>query len=229
MPKTAIITGASRGIGREIAVALADQGHQVIAIARSEEKLNKLHQAYPRNIQVARVDLTQETELNQFTKSISEKPIDILINNAGSLINKAFSELSPEDWQHMLDANLMSAINTTKAILPLLNAQSHIVNISSMGGFQGSSKFPGLTAYSVAKGALSILSECLAAEFADRQVAVNALCLGSVQTEMFNRAFPGFDAATQPEEMGTYIADFALNGLNFYNGKVLPVALNDPS
>jgi NAD(P)-dependent dehydrogenase (short-subunit alcohol dehydrogenase family) len=229
--KNIIVTGASRGIGREILVELASRGHHTMGVARSGKELEALQGLHPEHIRSLTTDLTDSSDISDLVHSVSESAsgVDILINNAGALINKPFTELTGNDWKHMLDVNLLSVINLTKALLPLMNKNSHIVNISSMGGFQGSSKFPGLTAYSVAKGAVSILSECLAVEFSDLQIRVNALCLGSVQTEMFNQAFPDFDAATQPEAMGTYVADFALNGSDFYNGKVLPVALNNPS
>jgi NAD(P)-dependent dehydrogenase (short-subunit alcohol dehydrogenase family) len=98
-----------------------------------------------------------------------------------------------------------------------------------MGGFQGSDKFPGLSAYSVTKGTLSILTECLAVELQDKNIKVNCLCLGAVQTEMLNEAFPGLTAPVEASQMGTYISDFVINGHTFYNGKVLPVALQNPS
>lgn len=229
--KTAIVTGASRGIGKACALSLAEKSHRVIAIARSEHLLQKLEEQYPDSISYIQGDLTHNADLKKIETSLKEKrlQLDILINNAGALIRKPFRELTNEDWQSMLNANLLSAINLTKKVLPWIKEKGHIVNVSSMGGFQGSSKFPGLTAYSVAKGAMSIWSECLAAELKADNIAVNALCLGSVQTEMFHEAFPGFEAATKPNKMGSYIADFALNGSTFYNGKVLPVALNDPS
>ena len=231
MSKKIIVTGASRGIGKETALDLAKNGHSVWILARTGQRLHEVQQKYPDQIRYKAIDLTDENSIKQFADELNEDDhkIDALINNAGALINKPFSELSSADWQKMLDANLMSTVHTTKYLLPLMAENSHIVNISSMGGFQGSSKFPGLTAYSVAKGSVSILTECLAAECSNRKVSVNALCLGSVQTEMFNQAFPDFDAATQPKEMGTYIADFSLNCHKFYNGKVLPVALQDPS
>lgn len=231
MSKTALVTGASRGIGKEIASALARQNHRVLAIARTEQRLQELQQNHPDYIDFRAMDLTNSDEIQNLSDHLDEQnlSVDILVNNAGGLINKSFMELSKEDWQYMLHVNLMSVIELTKALVPNMDAGAHIVNISSMGGFQGSSKFPGLTAYSVTKGGVSILSECLAAELADESISVNALCLGSVQTEMFNNAFPNFDADVSPEDMGTYIADFALNGSTFYNGKVLPVALSNPS
>lgn len=229
MTKTILITGASRGIGYQTALALAERNHHILAVARSREALEQLQQTHPDSISIFPTDLTHQTQLRNLFEFIAEnaREIDVLINNAGALINKPFEELTSNDWQKMIDVNLLSVINLTRGLIPFLAEQSHIVNISSMGGFQGSEKFPGLTAYSVAKGAVSILSECLAAEL--DQIRVNALCLGSVQTEMFATAFPDFKADVSSEKMGTYIAEFALNGSTYYNGKVLPVALQNPS
>ncbi|WP_142715951.1 SDR family NAD(P)-dependent oxidoreductase [Fodinibius sediminis] len=230
MSKVIIVTGASRGIGFETAQQLADRGHRVFAVARSAGPLGKLQGLFPEQINAVPADLTDEHSVGRLVEAISSEVdgVNILINNAGVLINKPFEELSLDEWRAQLDSNLISAVNITKQLLPHFNTKGHILNISSMGGFQGSTKFPGLSAYSVSKGALSILTESLAAEFKDRQLAVNALCLGAVHTEMFEAAFPGFEAPVSPEEMGSYIADFSLSGSTFYNGKILPVALEDP-
>lgn len=230
MTKTAVVTGASRGIGFQISTALAEREHRVIAVARSEEELTNLADQYPDLIRAFPADLSRDSDIRKLEKEVSEsyRALDILINNAGVLINKPFEELDKDDWQKMININLLTAVDLTKNLLPYFSEGSHIINISSMGGFQGSDKFPGLSAYSVAKGALSILSECLSVELADRSISSNALCLGAVQTEMFEQAFPGFEAPITAKEMGTYIADFALSGSKFYNGKVLPVALSNP-
>lgn len=230
MTKTAIVTGASRGIGYDTAIALASKGHNVIGVARSRKALERLQQTHPEQIEILPTDLTVQQELNRLTTTISEnyESIDILINNAGALINKPFLELTKENWEKMINVNLLTAVDLTRNFIPHFSNEAHILNISSMGGFQGSSKFPGLSAYSVAKGALSILSECLAVELASRNIHSNALCLGAVQTEMLEEAFPGFEAPVSAKEMGTYIADFALNGAKFYNGQVLPVTIGNP-
>ncbi|HKK46043.1 MAG TPA: SDR family oxidoreductase [Balneolaceae bacterium] len=230
MPKVAIVTGASRGIGKETCRALAQKRHTVIAVARSEEKLKDLERENPSYVKAVPTDLTNPDEINKLNEIIRNNyhGIDILVNNAGTLINKPFRELSLDDWRSQIDSNLMSAVAISKKLLPLFNKPAHVVNISSMGGFQGSVKFPGLTAYSVSKGALSIFTECLAAELKDKKIGVNALCLGAVQTEMLKEAFPGIAAPVNPGEMGEYIADFASTGHRFYNGKILPVALEDP-
>jgi NAD(P)-dependent dehydrogenase (short-subunit alcohol dehydrogenase family) len=85
-----------------------------------------------------------------------------------------------------------------------------------------------LAAYSSAKGALSILTECMAEEFKDQNISVNCLALGAVQTQMLETAFPGIQAPVDADTMGMYLANFALNGHLVYNGKVLPVSLSTP-
>lgn len=229
MSKVAVVTGASRGIGKEICEKFADKGHHAVAVARSEQPLSKLAVSYP-NISAIPTDLTDQRDLDKLIKLLEKDfdNIDILINNAGVLINKSFEELTLDDWRSQIESNLISAVHITKKMLPLFNDAAHIVNISSMGGFQGSAKFPGLAAYSVSKGALSILSECLSVEFSERNIKTNALCLGAVQTEMFKEAFPSMEAPVNVKEMGDYISDFALEGSTFFNGKILPVALEDP-
>lgn len=228
--KTVIITGASRGIGFETATRLASDGHHVIAIARSKDKLELLKSHNPDQITIYSFDLNNESEFSQLVSSIKKliTKVDILINNAGALINKPFENLTDEDWQQMIDVNLFSGVRLIRELLPVMHSGSHIVNISSMGGFQGSQKFPGLSAYSVAKGALVILTESLAKELNDRGIHINCLCLGAVQTEMLGQAFPGFKAPVTAAEMAAFITDFAVKHGHFFNGKILPVAMNDP-
>lgn len=232
-----IITGASSGVGFEAVLDLtANKEHQVIALARSTEKLRKLHEIatslnhdggglYPAQFDIVFDDYPGS--LIPFIQSKFDK-VDILINNAGALVNKPFMETSMEDFAHMFQSNFLGHVQMIQHIAPLMNEGGHIVNISSMGGFQGSSKFPGLAAYSSSKGALATLTECLAEEFKERGIKVNCLALGSAQTEMFETAFPGMQAGTLAFEMGRYVADFAQNGQKYYNGKVLPVASTTP-
>lgn len=230
MSKIAIVTGASRGIGFEICKALASEGHRVIAVARSKEPLQQLNEDFPDNIEAKPTDLTESSDIEQLASFIGTKyeRADILINNAGALVNKPFLELTMEDWEKMININLYAAVELVKQLVPIFSEEAHIVNISSMGGYQGSAKFPGLSAYSVAKGALSVLSECLAVELSEKKIRSNALCLGAVKTEMLEEAFPGFDPPVKADQIGTYIARFALEGHIFYNGQVLPVTLGDP-
>ena len=231
-----IITGASSGVGFEAVIELIQQsGHRIIALARSEEKLARLLEIskslnpdctlYPVAFDIVHDDYIH---LKQFIELHFEGQIDVLINNAGTLINKPFAELGETDFVEMLQSNYLGHVRIIQAMLPLLAKKSHILNIGSMGGFQGSAKFRGLSAYSASKAALHTLTECLAQELADQEIKVNCLALGSAQTEMLERAFPGYQSPVMAFEMGKYIADFALTGHHFFNGKILPVAVSTP-
>ncbi len=105
---------------------------------------------------------------------------------------------------------------------------AHIVNIGSMGGVQGSVKFSGLSLYSSSKGALAILTECLAEELRSSGVSVNMLALGAVDTEMLQKAFPGYKAPVSPAGMASFIANFAKTGHHFMNGRIIPLSLSTP-
>ncbi|HTI60723.1 SDR family oxidoreductase [Mucilaginibacter sp.] len=231
-----IITGASSGVGFEAVLELIlSNRHKVIALARSEDKLGRLAEIaqglnpdcalFPIAFDIVHDDYAG---LLQFIASRFDNRVDVLINNAGQLINKPFTDLEESDFVEMLQSNYIGHVRIIQSLLPLMQANSHIVNIGSMGGYQGSSKFPGLAAYSASKAALHTLTECLAQELTDRQIKVNCLALGSAQTEMLEKAFPGYQSPVLAFEMGKYIADFALTGHKFYNGKILPVASATP-
>ena len=228
--KTIVITGASKGIGFETALSLLNQGCYVVAIARSSEELEQLRsQSSSKNLLLITADITSKEELEKISSEVAKlEKIDGLINNAGMVLNRSFLETSQEDWRSIFDVNFFAPVQLIRILKPLLRKGSHIVNIGSMGGFQGSEKFPGLSAYSTSKGALAILSECLNAEFSNEGIAVNCLCLGAVQTKMLEEAFPGYEAPVSPKEMGSYISYFVLKSHNFMNGKIIPVSLNNP-
>ncbi len=228
-----IITGASGGIGQATAREFAKNGtHNLVLISRNEERLIQLSKDLKKYkskvlIQPLDINLHEISELKHTIDGLGGK-IDILINNAGSLINKPFSEITTDDFDQVCDTNFKSPFFLIQTLLPFFNNGAHIVNISSMGGYQGSVKFPGLSAYSSSKGALSILTECLALELSEKGISVNCLALGSVQTPMLEKAFPGFVAQTSPDEMAQYISWFAMHAHKWMNGKVLPVSLSTP-
>lgn len=228
-----VITGASSGIGREVAVRLAGVSqNRIYAVARNLRALLSLAESSEnRNIMPVSLDITGDrSSLRGLKKRISDEAVrvDILINNAGYLVNKPFEEHTDDEIASIIAVNFTSAAVLTAELLPLMGRGSHVVNIGSMGGYQGSLKFAGLSFYSASKGALAVMTECLAAEYADRGISFNCLCPGAVQTEMFSKAFPGFSAPVSPAEMAGFIADFAVNGNKFFNGKILPVALSVP-
>jgi len=225
--KKVIITGTSRGIGFELAQLFASQGHQVLALSRNDKPLQSLN---IENITTLSVDVCKNDELEKVQRFLSEdwKEVDILIHNAGFLINKPFAELTKDDFYRVYDVNVFGVAELTQVCLPYLKSGSHVVTISSMGGIQGSMKFPGLAAYSSAKGAAITLSELLAEEYKEQGIAFNVLAIGAVQTEMLAEAFPDYQAPLSASEMAEYVFNFATTGNKFYNGKVLQVSSSTP-
>jgi NAD(P)-dependent dehydrogenase (short-subunit alcohol dehydrogenase family) len=231
-----ILTGASRGIGFETALSMAKNSHcRIMAIARNQGALERLSneiKAFQNGSQLFPIafDLEQEDSILKIIQQIEFhhfKP-DILINNAGLLINSSITELNPTDFDRMFQLNVKSVFFLVQSLIPYFQKGSHIINISSMGAYQGSAKFAGLSLYSASKGALAVLTESMAEELKPYQISVNCLALGAVQTEMLAEAFPGYSAPVSAAQMGKFIADFAFNGNRFFNGKILPVSLSTP-
>lgn len=225
--KNIVITGTSRGIGLEVCRLFAAQGHRILSLSRTiHPDLLQMP-----NVTALSVDLAN---LSEFTEEINKHltttlgRVDALIHNAGALVNKPFETLTLADFQRVYEVNVFGVAQLTQLCLPLMSAGSHVLTLSSMGGVRGSAKFPGLAAYSSSKGAVITLSELLAEEYKDKGVSFNVLALGAVQTEMLSEAFPGYQAPISAPEMGAYVADFALNGQRFYNGKVLEVSSSTP-
>ena len=225
-----IITGAGKGIGFETVKAFCDvSNNNIIAISRNIDQLNEIKIKgentflFPISYDLSNINSDLKDEILSHFKTI-----DILINNAGLLINKHFEALTTSDFDQIFNINVKSVFQIVQMLVNYFSKNSHIINISSMGGFQGSSKFKGLSLYSASKGALNILTECMAEELADRNIKVNSLSLGSVNTEMLQQAFPGYEAQVQPKEMALYIKNFAETTLHFLNGKIIPVSLSTP-
>ena len=225
--KKIIITGTSRGIGFELAKQFAENNFQVLALSRNQKPLEELQL---KNITTLAVDVCKQEDLEKVKTYIASEwnEVDILIHNAGFLINKPFENLTKDDFFRVFDVNVFGVAALTQVCIPFLKHGSHVVTISSMGGIQGSLKFPGLAAYSSAKGAVITLSELLAEEYKEQEIAFNVLALGAVQTEMLEEAFPGYQAPINAIDMANYIYNFSLSGNQFYNGKILQVAMTNP-
>jgi len=224
--KNIIVTGTSRGIGFELVKQFAAGGHQVLALSRNEKPVEALGFE---NVTAFSCDLTEATAYKAVENAIADwDTVDILINNAGALLNKPFLETDTTDFEHIYNVNVFAVAELTRRVLPKMNHQSHVVTISSMGGVQGSIKFPGLAAYSSSKAAVITLTELWAEEFKDGGPSFNVLAIGAVQTEMLAEAFPGYQAPLQPQDMAAYIKNFALTGQQFYNGKLLQVSSSTP-
>jgi short-subunit dehydrogenase len=224
--KNVIITGTSRGIGNELALKFANEGHNVLAISRTIATNLAKH----KNVTCLSVDLSNESELKNIDQFLSStwKKVNIVIHNAGAIMLKPFTGTSVKDFKKIYDVNVFGVVSLTQIALPYLKMGSHVVTISSMGGIQGSMKFAGLSAYSSSKGAVITLAELLSEEYKEEGISFNVLALGSVQTEMLEEAFPGYQAPLSASQMADYIMDFSLKGNQFFNGKVLQVSSSTP-
>ncbi len=222
-----IITGSSRGIGFEMAQLFANEGHQVLALSRNEKPIQELKH---KNITAFSFDIAKKEDIKRMEDYISENwtSVDVLINNAGRLLNKPFLESSMDEFEEVYRVNVFGVAHITQSVIPYMSKSGHVVTISSMGGVQGSAKFPGLSAYSSSKGAVITLTELWAEEFKENGPSFNVLALGAVQTEMLEEAFPGYQAPVTAFEMASYIKDFALTGHKVYNGKMLQVSNSTP-
>lgn len=233
-----LLTGASRGIGAALARKLTGSGHTVLMVSRNRKALQTIADDCNRLAgktvcHAIPFDLTDLTDLEaEFRSMIKEHTgvVDALVNNAGRMINKPFSRTTHGEVRNLFDTNLFAPAQLIRICLPMMvdSDLKHVVNITSMGGFQGSAKFSGLSYYSASKAALGNLTECLAEELGEKGIRVNALAIGSVQTEMLGEAFPGYRAPLNPEEMAEFIRWFTLEGSGYFNGKILPVSVSTP-
>lgn len=229
MSKTIVVVGASRGIGKEIVLRYAQNpAHKVIALSRNTEAMKAFDSLS--NVTSIGFDLAKNNVKKAAEDIFTDLgTIDILINNAGYLVNKPFAEISHTDFAQSYQVNAIGPMEVTQAAVPKLAEHGgHIVNISSVGGFQGSMKFPGLTAYSTSKAAIVSFTELFAEEYKETKIKINCLCLGAVQTEMLEEAFPGYEAPVTPSEMAEFICDFGMNAHKWMNGKIVPVSLSNP-
>ncbi|MDY0077343.1 MAG: SDR family oxidoreductase [Bacteroidales bacterium] len=231
-----IIAGCGRGIGFETAKIFAQlKDIRVLALSRNITQLELLKESIKEQYKGSEfipfsIDFDQIAFTNQIIKVVEQqrfKP-SILIYNAGLLINKPIREFTESDFDRQFHVNVKAGFLLIQTLLPYFAENAHIVTISSMGGYQGSSKFPGLSLYSAAKGALAVMSECFAEELKDSKISVNSLALGAAQTEMLEMAFPGIKAPLSAAQMAEFIADFAMNGSKYFNGKILPVSISTP-
>jgi NAD(P)-dependent dehydrogenase (short-subunit alcohol dehydrogenase family) len=225
--KKVVIAGTSRGIGLELVKIFSESGHSVLALSRNIEPVKNLAL---KGVETLECDITNDQDLQKFDVYLEStfKKVDILVNNAGAILNKPFLQSSPGDFQKVYAANIFGVAGLIQKAIPFMDREGHVVNISSMGGVQGSTKFAGLSVYSSSKAALITLTEMLAEEFKKQGPSFNVLALGAVQTEMLEEAFPGYKAPLKADEMAKYIVDFSLTGNKFYNGKLLQVSSSTP-
>lgn len=222
--KTIVVTGTSSGIGHQICIQAAKMNFHVISVSRNIEPLKDIG-----GIESFAIDITNKDSVDEFIANLKSRKIkiDILINNAGYLVSELFGDTTYDSFKKTFDVNVFGLAEITRSLIPIINSDGHVINISSIGGVNGSKKFPGLSAYSSSKAAVIALTEVLAEEHQNGP-SFNVLALGAVQTKMLKEAFPDYNADTKPEEMAKYILDFAINGNKLFNGKLISVSNSNP-
>jgi short-subunit dehydrogenase len=232
IPMNYLVTGTSRGIGKQLLIILLKNNNQVITISRSKTNIRKeLSADKLKGWTEITGDLTSEIIFKKIKQVLDKNnSLDVLINNAGYLVNKPFEQLTVSDFNRSFSVNVLSPSLLINLSLPHLNNsnQGKVINIGSIGGIQGSAKFTGLAFYSSSKGALATLTECLAEEYKDSNITFNYLALGAVQTEMLEKAFPGFQAPVSAIQMAEFIFQYSIYGANMMNGKIVSVGLTTP-
>ena len=237
MMKNILITGCSRGIGFETVKSFAKfHNISVLAISRDNTGLKKLEKECKLanaefSLHILSVDLEDMGAIDvilQYIKQKMNNSLDGVIHNAGFLVKKTFTEITKLELEKSFKVNFFSPFLLTQKLIPLFTKNAHVLSISSMGGVQGSKKFPGLSAYSTSKATLITLTECLAEEFEMTDLIFNCLALGAVQTEMLSQAFPGYTAPLSADEMGAFISNFFIDGRKYFNGQVIPISLTTP-
>jgi 3-oxoacyl-[acyl-carrier protein] reductase len=208
MLKTVLVTGASKGIGRAIALRLGAAGWHVVGLARSERELNTLGE----NIAAAggtftglACDLRDRAGTALALQGVA---CDVLVNNAGVMFRKPFIDLTPDEWHAMVDVNFNAIYHVTRAVLPgmIERNHGHIVNIASIAG---RSAFVGGSCYAATKHAVLGLSESLMLEVRDHGVRVSVVLPGSVATELT----PGGSAkawALRPDDVASCVEGILL-------------------
>jgi NAD(P)-dependent dehydrogenase (short-subunit alcohol dehydrogenase family) len=210
--RVAVVTGASRGIGRAIAAALSNAGAVVAGCARH---------AAPG---VASCDVRVADEVAAFAEEVQKRlgAPDILVNNAGTVARARIDELSVEAWDDVVDANLKGTFLVTRAFLPMMRARrsGRIINIASIAGRQGTA---GLGAYCAAKHGVVGLTRALAAELRDEGIVANAVCPGSVDTDMLRVGQPGAKPDMSPEDVAGVVLYLAAEAPSALTGSCVDV------
>ena len=216
-----LLSGCSRGIGLQILQVLlnSDKVETVFALSSNINRLPK-HSS----LVAVEVDFMTDLWMDKVIEYVNDKEIHGLINNAGYLYNGKTGAIPQYEINKMLTINYSAPLQLIQGLLDnLKRGKAHIVNIGSMGGVSGSSKFPGLSVYSSTKAALANLSECWAEELKEYGIASNCLALGAVNTEMLHEAFPGYVAPTSAIQIAK-----AISFDKVMNGKIIPLSVSTP-
>lgn len=225
--KVAVVTGASSGIGRSVALKLAQQGARVAVLARSAERLASLSAQWPDRILAVTGDVADLADVERLFSAVETRfgHCEILVNNAGGIDPAPLVDTTLDQWRRMFAVNVDAVFLTCRRALPsmLERGSGAIVNVASISGVPGPEKFPGFVSYCASKGAVISLTEALAGEIKGRGVRVNAVSPGSVDTPMWAEASGGAPAAMTADEVAETILFLTSDRSRPMNGQNLHV------
>jgi len=235
--QTAVVTGASRGIGKAIALRLAAAGAKVACVARSEDKLRETAEtisAAGGTAEVHPCDVTNSESVSKLIEGLHEKwgRVDIVVNNAGITKDTLIPRMTDEDWDTVISTNLRSVFLFTRAasLVMMRQRSGRIVNISSVSGIMGN---PGQANYSASKAGIIGLTRTVARELAGRKVTVNAICPGFISSDMTDALGPAIIEEVkkrvpakrlgEADEVADAVLYLASDSASYLTGQVLVV------
>ena len=223
--KKAIVTGGNRGIGKGIVLGLIEQGYTVLATCRNISNFDYSHD----KLSLANLDISDASSVENFQKTVSEFEPNILINNAGITKDNLFLRMSDEDWENVINTNLNGVFRITKLVVKGMFKKrwGRIINISSVSGSMGN---PGQTNYSASKAGVDALTRSLAKELGSRNITVNSIAPGFIETDMTEGVIDQqildkipLRRAGKPEDIASLVNFLSSEESNYITGQTLVV------
>ena len=235
--KKALVTGASKGIGASIAIALAEAGANLVLVGRSEDSLSTTRavvESLGRKTETLIADVESRAQISEAFKNIEQLNVEIVVNNAGSISRSPAIETSLDDWDRIIDTNLNSVFQISQLCAKLMLAKGHgrIINIASLLSFQGGINVP---AYTASKHAVAGVTKALANEWGAKGVTVNAIAPGYISTDNTQALRNDPDRNTSilaripigrwgtPEDLAAVAVFLASPAASYINGEIITV------
>lgn len=235
--KKALVTGASKGIGASIAIAMAQAGAEVVLVGRSQDSLSATRttiEKLGRTTETLIADVESRAQISEAFKSIEELNVEIVVNNAGSISRAPAIETSLGDWDRIIDTNLNSVFQISQLCAKSMLAKGHgrIINIASLLSFQGGINVP---AYTASKHAVAGVTKALANEWGAKGVTVNAIAPGYISTDNTQALRNDVDRNTSilaripigrwgtPEDLAAVAVFLASPAASYINGEIITV------